>query len=216
MKQLKFDDFFSFAIEVSDMFDELIVKDEDVDIAIIAKFDEARIIIPELLSMDYDMESVELHRPSWENYFDEYIISLNRDGVWCEPMKRDNGYLNDDSTVTYILGNCSSKVIKHCIGEGMIFEVHVDNYDDEFDGDLCIDCCDCVGEDCPMKCKADCKDDEKDGKTKHVECSKDENEDLYGFTASKSDGNSYYSCSVYTSDKLSLKNIQSLLQEVGF
>ncbi len=220
MKQLKFDDFFSFILEVSDVFDELTVKDEDVDIAIIAKYDEARRIIPELLSMDYDMESVELHRPSWEDYFDEYIISLNRDGVWCEPMKRDNGYLNNDSTVTYILDNCSSKVIKHCVGEGMIFEVHVDDYSDEFEDDfsdgICIDCCDCVDEDCPRKCVVGCKEDDKTETDEYVEYSKDKDGDLHGFTASKSDGNSYYSYSVYTSDKLSVRDIQSLLQEVGF
>ena len=64
-----------------------------------------------------------------------------------------------------------------------------------------------------------CKDNEKTDKAKkdeHVEYSKDKDGDLHGFTASKSDGNSYYSYSVYTSDKLSVRDIQSLLQEVGF
>lgn len=51
---------------------------------------------------------------------------------------------------------------------------------------------------------------------KCVEYSKDKDGDMHGFSASRSDGNSFYSYSVYTSDKLSVKDIQSLLQEAGF
>lgn len=51
---------------------------------------------------------------------------------------------------------------------------------------------------------------------KSVEYSKDKDGDMHGFSASRSDGNSFYSYSVYTSDKLSIADIQSLLQEAGF
>lgn len=51
---------------------------------------------------------------------------------------------------------------------------------------------------------------------KCVEYSKDKDGDMHGFTASRSDGNSYYSYSVYTSDKLSSRDIQSLLKRLDF
>ena len=46
-------------------------------------------------------------------------------------MLRDNGYLNDDSTVTYILDNCSAKVINHCFGD-IVYEVSIKNDDEEY------------------------------------------------------------------------------------
>ena len=88
-----------------------------------------------------------MSRPEWENYHDEYLISLNNDGIWCEPMKLDGKYLTDESTITYILDNCSSKVIPYCKGK-TVYEVTV--------GD---DVCDCD------ECECACKKDEKTAAT---------------------------------------------------
>ena len=113
------------------------VKDDFGDIAIIAKYEEAKEIIAELSCIGYSLESIRMSRPEWENYHEEYLISLNNDGIWCEPMKLDGKYLTDESTITYILDNCSSKVIPYCKGN-TVYEVTVG--DDDCNCDECEKC----------------------------------------------------------------------------
>ena len=140
MRNLYFDDFEDLACDIADKFD--MVKDDFGDIAIIAKYEEAKEIIAELSCIGYSFESIRMSRPEWENYHEEYLISLNNDGIWCEPMKLDGKYLTDESTITYILDNCSSKVIPYCKGK-TVYEVTVGDEDE-------CDCSECA-----------CKKDEK-------------------------------------------------------
>ena len=146
MKRLEFNDYEDFACEVSDTFDDIRKNDDFDDIAIIAHYDEAKYIIREILCLGYDLNSIELKNP--ELGYDDvpYIISVcgidSEHEVWCEPMIRDNGeYIDDESSVIYVLDNCSSEVLKHLDSE-CIFEVGIG--EDE---------CDCA--------KCACKKDEK-------------------------------------------------------
>lgn len=127
MERLEFEDYEEFACDVTDSFDD--IENEFGDVSIIAKYDEAKEIIKELLCLGYNVASVELHRKEFENYYDEYIVSLNFDGVWCEKFKRDTGYFKDESNVTYIMDNCSSAVIPYCNSENL-YEVSVKDVDD--------------------------------------------------------------------------------------
>ena len=136
MKNLYFDDFEDFACTVADTYDAL-DYDEEEDIAIIAKYEEARQIIKELLCLGYDINSLEIHDELWENYDAEYVISLYDNSIWCEPMLRENGYIEEYAPVIYVLDNCSSKVIPYCKGK-IVFEVTVD--DDECGCDECDEC----------------------------------------------------------------------------
>ena len=134
MENLYFDDFEDLACDIADTYDALDYDDEE-DIAIIAKYEEVRQIIKELLCLGYDIHSVEIHDDLWENYDAEYVISLYENEVWCEPMLRENGYIEEDAPVIYVLDNCSSKVIPYCKGK-TVYEVSV--------GDECeCDCSDC-------------------------------------------------------------------------
>ena len=139
MKNLYFDDFEDFSCTVADTYDSL--KGEDYeDVAIIAKYEEARQIIKELLCLGYDINSLEIHDELWENYDAEYVISLYDNSIWCEPMLRENGYIEDDSPVIYVLDNCSSKVIPYCKGKN-VYEVTVGiDEDDECGCDDCEGC----------------------------------------------------------------------------
>ena len=137
MRNLYFDDFEDLACDIADNFD--MVKDDFGDIAIIAKYEEAKEIIAKLSCIGYSLESIRMSRPEWENYHEEYLISLNNDGIWCEPMKLDGKYLTDESTITYILDNCSSKVIPYCKGN-IIFEVTVGIDEDDCNFDDCSEC----------------------------------------------------------------------------
>lgn len=136
MERLEFEDYEEFACDIADKFDSL--EDEFGDVSIIAKYDDAKEIIRELLCLGYNVASVELHREEFENYYDEYIVSLNFDGVWCEKFKRDTGYFNNESNVTYIMDNCSSAVIPYCKSNNL-YEVsiedidHSENDEDEFE-----------------------------------------------------------------------------------
>ena len=134
MKNLYFDDFEDLACDIADNFD--MVKDDFGDIAIIAKYEEAKEIIAKLSCIGYSLESIRMSRPECKNYHEEYLISLNNDGIWCEEMKSDGKYLTDESTITYILDNCSSKVIPYCKGN-IVFEVTVGDDEDDCDSSEC-------------------------------------------------------------------------------
>ena len=138
MKNLYFNDFEDLACDIADKFDEL-NKEEFEDIAVIAKPDEAKEIFKELVCMGYDICNITYERIDWDGYDDEYILSMNHNGIWLEKFKREDGkYLTDESTITYILDNCSSKVIPYCKGK-IVYEVTVGD-DDECDCDDCDDC----------------------------------------------------------------------------
>lgn len=140
MKRLEFNDYEEFACEVADTFDDISQNDDFDDIAIIAHYDEAKQIIREILCLGYGINSIELMNP--ELGYDDvpYIISVcgidSEHEVWCEPMIRDNGkYIDDESSVIYVLDNCSSEVLKH-LDSDCIFEVGIG---DECSCDECDD-----------------------------------------------------------------------------
>lgn len=143
MKNLYFDDFEDLACDIADKFDRL-DKEKFEDIAVIAKPDEIKEIFKELVCIGYDICNITYERIDWDGYDDEYILSMDHDGIWLEKFKSENGYLTDESTITYILDNCSSKVIPQCKGK-TVYEVTV-GIDEEDD----CDCSECA-----------CKKDEK-------------------------------------------------------
>ena len=174
MERLEFNNYEEFACEVADTFDDIRKNDDFDDIAIIAHYDEAKQIIREILCLGYDINSIELKNTELGYYDVPYVISVcgidSEHEVWCEPMIRDNGkYIDDESSVIYVLDNCSSEVLKHLDSE-CIFEVGI--------GDECG--CD--------ECECACKKDEKPTTTSSAksvykvngkECSKEEFDKKY-------------------------------------
>ena len=129
MERLEFNDYEEFACEVADTFDNIRYDDDFNDIAIIAHYDEAKQIIREILCLGYDLNTIELKNP--ELGYDDvpYVISVcgieSEHEVWCESMIRDDGkYIEDESSVIYVLDNCSSEVLKYLDSE-RIFEVGI-------------------------------------------------------------------------------------------
>ena len=148
MERLEFNDYEEFACEVVDTFDDIRQNDDFDDIAIIAHYDEAKHIIREILCLGYDLNSIELKDP--ELGYDDvpYVISVcgidSEHEIWCEPMIRDNGkYIDDESSVIYVLDNCSSEVLKHLDSE-CIFEVGIGEKE-------------CSCDECECACKKDGK-----------------------------------------------------------
>lgn len=147
VKRLCFENYEEFVSLVDNVFTDIREKDSYNDISIIAKYEESREIMRELVAFGYTPCGIELHEPEWDGYDDEYILSLaNLDGedeFFCEPMCRDGHYIVDESTVIYVLDNCSSKVVSRCRGEE-VFEVCVGCdfcEDDEYDDECCCASC---------------------------------------------------------------------------
>lgn len=162
-------------------------SDEDTsDISFIAKYDEAKEIISYLCKLEYDIVFCQLADPEYDGYIDEYIITIYDGEIWCEPLKREDEYIYCESHFSYILDNCSSKVLEKCESD-YIYEVHIN--DEEFD-DFCNDEC--------IFCK---------------EC--EEDNDMHGFTASRNDDNGFTTLSFYSTEKLDSDEMRDLLEIFG-
>ena len=136
MENLYFDDFEEFACDVSDKYDLVKNSEEYDDVAVVAKYEEARQIVKELACIGYDLHSIDID-DEFDGYNAEYIITLYDNEIFCEPMLREKGYITDDSPVIYVLDNCSSKVIPYCKGK-TVYEVTVG------DDDCSCDECECT------------------------------------------------------------------------
>ena len=123
-----------------------------------------------------------------------FRYSLLDDEIWCEPVRRDKGYIFIEADVVYIFGDCNSKIIPK-IESDEVYEVGIGEDYDDCDGD-CENC--------------DCHNDT------YLHTSEDEDGNTHGFTASRSDGDSYMSYSFYSSDELSHEDIQKILKAFGF
>lgn len=195
IKTLHFEDYENFACAVSDVYDRVKSNDKYDSVDVVAKYEDAKEIIRELVGIGYGIAFIDGFGDSeWDGYDDAFVVSLLDDEIWCEPVKRKNDYIFVEADVVYIFDNCNSKIVPK-IEADEIYEVEIGNeYDD---------------------CDSDCKNCDCHDKT-YLHTSEDEDENTHGFTVSKSDGNSYVSYSYYSSDELSHEDIQKMLKAFGF
>ena len=125
---------------------------------------------------------------------DEYLVSVDDGGVITVVPIEDFGVL-DKTDIFYIDmdGDIEQNIIDYCVNENK--EVILFGQEDDCDGD-CKNC--------------NCNDET------YLHTSEDEDGDAHGFTASRSDGDSYMSYSYYSSDELSHEDIQKMLKAFGF
>lgn len=196
IKTLHFEDYEDFACAVSDAYDRVKSDDEYNSVDIIAKYEDAKEIIRELVGMGYSIAfATEFASPEWDNYDDAFVIGLCDDEIWCEPVKRNDGYIFVEADVVYIFDDCNSKIIPK-IESDEVYEVEIGDFNyDDCDGD----CENCHAHD-----------------ENYLHTSEDEDGNTHGFTASRSDGDSYMSYSYYSSDELSHEDIQEMLKAFGF
>lgn len=126
----------------------------------------------------------------------EYLVSVD-DNEWIRVIPVDNHSVIDDVDIVYIDmdGDISQDVINYYVNKDK--EVILFGQEDD---------CECDGEceNCPAH------DDT------YLHTSEDEDGNTHGFTASRSDGDSYMSYSYYSSDELSHEDIQKMLKAFGF
>lgn len=100
-----------------------------------ARYDDAKEIIRQLVEMRYDIAFInEFGNPEWDGYDDAFVISLLDDEIWCEPIKRKNGYIFVEADVVYIFDDCNSKIISK-IEADEVYEVEIGNEYDDCDGE---------------------------------------------------------------------------------
>lgn len=137
IKTLHFEDYEDFACAVSDIYDRVKSNDEYNSVDVVAKYEDAKEIIRELVGIGYGIAFIDkFGDPEWDGYDDAFVISLLDDEIWCEPVKRENGYIFVEADVVYIFDDCNSKIIPK-IEADEICEVEI--------GDFNYDCenCDC-------------------------------------------------------------------------
>lgn len=195
IKTLHFEDYEDFACAVSDVYDRVKSNDEYNSVDIVVKYENAKEIIRELIGIGYGIAFIDgFGDPEWIGYDDAFAVSLLDNEIWCELVKRKDGYIFVEADVVYIFDDCNSKIIPK-IEADEVYEVEIGNEYDNCDGD-CENC--------------DCHDET------YLHTSQDKDENTHGFTASRSDGDSYMSYSYYSSDELSHEDIQKMLKAFGF
>ena len=205
MKNLNIESYEDFAEYISYVYENR--EDKYDDVAVIAKYKDMKEIFCELVCIGYDVASIDLELPDVDYYYDEFILTMSMDGIWCQKFKNGDKYLTDESTYIFILGNCNSTLIPNCDGNYMyevnIAEADESDYDDSY-------------EDIDNSCNHICKSIRDSKAVSLVRYDKDDDGDLHGFTASKSNENGYISYSYYSSDEVSKRDVDDFLGKFGF
>lgn len=159
MGKFIFQDYIAFACHMSDELDELTNGEIFSDVTVVGKYEETKQIIKELVNIGHDLFSIVLAEEEVNGYKDVYVLTLTNEGIWCEPMLRETGYITVESDSVYIFSNCSSTVIKHCKGDSL-HEISIgENVKDK-----------CVDEDCECSshlCECDVECNGKSSFTNH-------------------------------------------------
>lgn len=197
LKKNKYEDIQMIDLEdkVDDVLDIFINRlyHTDKTVGIVVNKEVAEYILDELVKIDEtSIKEVDL-----VNYMevDEYLVSVDDDGyITCIPI--EDYVVLDKTDIFYIDmdGDIVQNIIDYCVNEDK--EVILFGQEDDGDGD---------GENCPSSC----------GES-YLHTSEDEDGNTHGFTASRSDGDSYMSYSYYSSDELSHEDIQKMLKAFGF
>lgn len=124
-----FEDYEDFACTVSDVYDRVKSDDKYNSVDVVAKYEDAKEIIRELIGIGYGIAFIDgFGNPEWDDYDDAFVISLLDDEIWCEPVKRKDGYIFVEANVVYIFDDCNSKIIPK-IEANEVYEVEIGDFD---------------------------------------------------------------------------------------
>ena len=180
------------AEDIVDIFIDKILE-TDKTVGLIANREIAEYLMDFLLDIDeISIRKINLPNDS-EN--DEFFVSVTDDGELTVVPIEEFSVL-DSTDIFYIDmdGDIEQNIINYCVNwdkEVILFG----QAEDDCDGDC---------ENCSVH-------DET-----YLHTSEDEDGNTHGFTASRSDGESYMSYSYYSSDELSHEDIQKMLKAFGF
>lgn len=185
------------------------VDDIEIGYRIIAKYEEASAIVKELLQYEETSAYYLEIWNDWDGYDKEFMITVDSSlAILCEPLYQDGDYLSYDSDKVFIMDGCSQKSVADCeddIVTVVMYSDSVDGYDK-----LTINGKQTTKEEFDAYVEKIKKNDSKCDKC--VEYSKDDDGDIHGFTASKSDEDGYVCYSFYTSENLMKNDIEDILK----
>jgi hypothetical protein len=139
IKTLHFEDYEDFACAVADTYDRVKSDDKYNSVDVVAKYEDTKEIIRELVGMGYGIAFInKLANPEYNGYDDAFVISLLDDEIWCEPVKRKDGYIFVEAEVVYIFDNCNSKIIPK-IESDELYEVEIGDFDYDCENCNCHD-----------------------------------------------------------------------------
>lgn len=196
MKKNKYEDIQM--IDLEDKVDDIVkiyinrLYHTDKTVGVVVNKEIAEYILDILIRLD-ETSIKEIDLVNYMN-IDEYLVSVDDDGyITCVPI--EDYVVLDKTDIVYIDmdGDILQNIIDYCVNEDK--EVILFGQEDDCDGD---------GKNCPAH-------DET-----YFHTSEDKDGNAHGFTASRSDGDSYMSYSYYSSDELSHEDIQKMLKAFGF
>lgn len=196
MKKNKYEDIQMINLEnkVEDIADIYINRlyHTDKTVGIVANKEIAKYVLDILIRLD-ETSIKEIDLVDYMN-IDEYLVSVDDSGViTVVPIEDFDVLYKTDIFYIDMDGDIEQNIIDYCVNENK--EVILFGQEDDCDGDC---------ENCPAH-------DET-----YLHTSEDEDGNAHGFTASKSDGDSYMSYSYYSSDELSHEDIQNILKAFRF
>lgn len=165
---------------------------------IVANYDEARDIIKELVFYGYDIAQVELVDPAFDGYDGEFSIAIINDEIYCERAKVGGKYPGSGATIAYFMDDVSHKATSAYDKGTVMYEVHIEDEDDEDELECDGDC-----ENCHMD------DDGTDISIAH------EDDGMHGFTVTQSDDHGCSSYSYYSTDTIDGYMLKKLLDIFG-
>ena len=196
MKKNKYEDIQMLDLEdkIDDVLDIFINRlyHTDKTVGIVINKEDAEYILDELVKID----ETSIKEADLVDYMevDEYLVSVDDDGyITCVPI--EDFVVLDKTDIFYIDmdGDIKQDIIDYCVNDDK--EVILFGQEDNCDGD--------------------CKNYHTHDET-YLNTSEDEDGNTHGFTASRSDGDSYMSYSYYSRDELSHEDIQKMLKAFGF
>ena len=155
-------------------------KKEDYTISVVSHYNIMKDIINYLVkNTSFMLCDIELEEPNYRNYYDEYILTIDSNlEIWCQKAKLDNGkYVRVEDSVTFVHSDVNSKFVIKNEGKNMIEFDFATEEETECNCDECCGCCDCNNK---LAIESD--------------------DDMHGFTVNRSDENSHYSYSFYSTD----------------
>lgn len=185
--------------EFCELVDDIISDSEDEIIDIVAKYDDVKEILKELVYYGRELEFVELE-PSdeWNGYDKEYSISVFDNKISCEKLWYEDRYYGSDAEIVFYMGDVNSKVIKSYSEYSTMYEVYIEDDNDEFEFECDGDC-----ENCSMD------DDGTDISITH------EDDGMHGFTVTQSDDHGCSTYSYYSTDTIDGYTLERLLDIFG-
>lgn len=135
MKTLYFEDNYSFAEYIEDIYTDIIDDDADSDVSVLGHFNDIRMIASELCMYGYTLHSVS---GLVDTEKDEFVLAILHHEIWIEPAKFQNKYKRIESDIVYVLSDCNSSLLKRIDLQSDTYEVMI-THNDECDGD-CENC----------------------------------------------------------------------------